>query len=306
VLDEPSVGLHPRDIERLLGIIRGLTDAGNTVVVVEHDEAMIRAADHVIEVGPEPGARGGHVVFSGGLAGLLRCRDSITGAYLSGRETIPNPTRTRPAPTAWLTVEGATKHNLRELSFRLPLQRLVCLSGVSGSGKSTLLDNVIHQGLLAQRLQLTEDPAAIVRLACDQEFSDIVLVDQSPLSRTPRSNPALYTEASGAHPRAVRRHPRRRRRVSAPPRFPSTAVRDAATTVRSRGRASRNAVSRTRLCLVPVCEGRRFKPEVLSISWSGRSVSDVLATSVDDALTLFASEPEIRRRLSALADVGLG
>ncbi len=307
VLDEPSVGLHPRDIERLLGIIRSLTDAGNTVVVVEHDEAMIRAADHVIEVGPEPGTRGGNIVYSGGMAGLLRCHESITGAYLTGRATIPAPAQARPKPTAWLTVEGATKHNLRNLDFRLPLRRLVCLSGVSGSGKSTLLDNVIHQGLLTQRMQLTDDPAVLARLQADQDFADIVLVDQSPLSRTPRSNPALYTEAWELI----------RERFAATPAAQSAGLGASAFSFNSgEGRCDHClglGAERVEMQFLsdvfvpcPVCEGRRFKPEVLAIKWSGRSVSDVLATSVDDALTLFAEEPEIRRRLAALASVGLG
>ena len=163
VLDEPSVGLHPRDIDRLIAIIRTLTDAGNTVVVVEHDEAMIRAADHVIEVGPEPGSRGGHITFEGSVSALLASPTSITGAYFSGRETIPVPTARRPVAsalrgdatppspsprslaTSWLHFKNATKHNLRNLDVQLPLGRLVCLSGVSGSGKSTLLDHVIYQ-----------------------------------------------------------------------------------------------------------------------------------------------------------------
>src|SRR6185503_19751338 len=148
VLDEPSVGLHPRDIDRLLAIIRVLTDAGNTVIVVEHDEAMIRAADHVIEIGPEPGSRGGHVQFQGTVPQMLGSSRSITGAYFSGRETIATPPQRRPVArdARWLTFSGATKHNLKQLTLRLPLQRFVCLSGVSGSGKSTLLDHVIYQG----------------------------------------------------------------------------------------------------------------------------------------------------------------
>src|SRR5690606_30431233 len=137
VLDEPSVGLHPRDIDRLIGIVRSLTDAGNTVVVVEHDEAMIRAADHVIEIGPEPGSRGGHVVFQGGVDGMLASSDSITGRYLSGRDSVPVPAKRRPAPAdtvgddrrpGWIAIHGATKHNVRDLTVRLPRERLVCLS----------------------------------------------------------------------------------------------------------------------------------------------------------------------------------
>jgi excinuclease ABC subunit A len=317
VLDEPSVGLHPRDIDRLIAIIRTLTDAGNTVVVVEHDEAMIRAADHVIEVGPEPGGRGGHIVFQGTVRQMLGSSRSITGAYFSGRETIAAPTRRRPViPNAsrgqtmgadWLSFHDVTKHNLVHLSFRLPLRRFVCLSGVSGSGKSTLLDNVIHQGLLGQRLQLTEDPASIGKIEGGENFSEIVLVDQSPLSRTPRSNPALYTEAWELI----------RELYAATP-----AAREAGFNASSF--SFNSGEGRCDHCLglgyervemqflsdvfvpCPVCEGRRFKPEVLAVRWHDHSVADLLNASVADALPLFAEHPEIQRRLGTLETVGLG
>jgi excinuclease ABC subunit A len=317
VLDEPSVGLHPRDINRLLGIIRTLTDTGNTVVVVEHDEAMIRAADHVVEIGPEPGARGGEIVFQGDVPAMLAAPGSITGAYFSGRRCVEVPARRRPVSEnggatpssriSWLRFINVTKHNISNLSFRLPLQRLVCLSGVSGSGKSTLLDNVIYQGLLTQRSLMTEDPASIERVQSDLAFSEIVLVDQSPLSRTPRSNPALYCEAWEL-------------------------IRELYATVPAAQAAGFSASSfsfnsgegRCDHCLglgservemqflsdvfvpCPICEGRRFKPEVLAITWNGRSVADLLATTIADALPLFAGQPAVRGRLAALEEVGLG
>jgi excinuclease ABC subunit A len=307
VLDEPSVGLHPRDIDRLIAIIRTLTDAGNTVVVVEHDEAMIRAADHVIEVGPEPGARGGNIVFQGSVDGMLASRKSITGAYFSGRERIDAPAQRRPASAKWLRFTNATKHNVRNLSFHLPLERLVCLSGVSGSGKSTLLDNVICQGLLTQRSLMTEDPAEIEAIKSDLLFAEVVLVDQSPLSRTPRSNPALYCEAWEL-------------------------IRELYATVPAAQEAGFNASSfsfnsgdgrcdncqglgseRVEMQFLsdvfvpcPICEGKRFKPEVLAITWNGHSVADILATTIGDSLGVFAEYPEIHRRLAALDEVGLG
>ena len=317
VLDEPSVGLHPRDIDRLIAIIRTLTDAGNSVVVVEHDEAMIRAADHVIEVGPEPGSRGGNIVFQGSVREMLRADASITGAYFSGRESILSPAQRRSVallkiadedPSAnWLTFSNVTKHNLHDLSFRLPLQRFVCLSGVSGSGKSTLLDNVIYQGVLAKRLQLTDDAAAIEKVTGDDHFAEIVLVDQSPLSRTPRSNPALYTEAWELI----------RELYAATPTAQAAGFSHSSFSFNSgEGRCDHcqglgyERVEMQFLSDVfvpcPVCEGRRFKPEVLAIQWNDRSVADILATSVSDALVVFASHPEIQRRLSALDDVGLG
>jgi excinuclease ABC subunit A len=311
VLDEPSVGLHPRDIDRLIGIIRSLTDAGNTVIVVEHDEAMIRAADEVVEVGPEPGARGGRIVFQGSVDALLESSASITGAYLSGRRQLEVPARRRLVSedrnAKWLRFVDVTKHNVSGLSFRVPLQRLVCLSGVSGSGKSTLLDNVIYQGLLARRLQPQEDPAAIGEIRSDLEFADIVLVDQSPVSRTPRSNPALYSDAWELI----------RELYAATP-----AAQEAGYTASSfsfnsgDGRCEHcQGLGYERIemqflsdVFVPcaVCEGRRFKPEVLAIAWNGRSIADLLDTSVSDALPLFAAQPAIRRRLTVLEDVGLG
>ncbi|MEO6005404.1 MAG: excinuclease ABC subunit UvrA [Opitutus sp.] len=319
VLDEPSVGLHPRDIDRLIAIIRTLTDSGNTVVVVEHDEAMIRAADHVIEVGPEPGSRGGHIVFQGTVPEMLHAPSSITGAYFSGRETVPIPVQRRPVDSAdsgqsspsfrapWLTFTDVTKHNLRRLNFRLPLQRFVCLSGVSGSGKSTLLDNVIYQGLMAQRMQLTEDPAEIGSITADAEFAEIVLVDQSPLSRTPRSNPALYTEAWELIRNLYAGTPTAQAAGFNASSFSFNSGEGRCDHCQGLGyeRVEMQFLSDV-FVPCPVCEGQRFKPEVLAITWNGRSVADLLNTSVTDALPLFEQQAEIQRRLSALDSVGLG
>jgi excinuclease ABC subunit A len=309
VLDEPSVGLHPRDINRLIAIIRSLTDAGNTVVVVEHDEAMIRAADHVIEVGPEPGSRGGHIVFQGTVAQLLHDPASITGAYFSGRETLAAPARRRPVPARHpsLRFTRASKHNLQHLSFRLPLQRFVCLSGVSGSGKSTLLDHVIYQGLLTQKLQLAEDPAIIEAIQSDAPFTEVVLVDQSPLSRTPRSNPALYTEAWDLIRELYARTPAAQEAGFSASSFSFNSGDGRCDHCQGLGyeRVEMQFLSDV-FVPCPVCESRRFKPEVLAIQWSGRSVADLLATSVTDALPLFADHPAIRTRLATLESVGVG
>ena len=309
VLDEPSVGLHPRDIDRLIAIIRTLTDTGNTVVVVEHDEAMIRAADHVIEIGPEPGARGGHVVFQGDVPQLLTSPASLTGAYLSGRQSIAPPASRRPVPANHpsLHFKNATKHNLQHLSFRLPLQRLVCLSGVSGSGKSTLLDNVIHQGLLAQRHLLSEDPAVIESITSDLTFSEIVLVDQSPLSRTPRSNPALYTEAWELIRELFADTPTAQAAGFNASSFSFNSGEGRCDHCQGLGyeRVEMQFLSDV-FVPCPVCESRRFKPEVLAIRWQERSVAEVLGTSVTDALPLFAHHPQIRQRLATLESVGLG
>ncbi|MBI2497381.1 MAG: ATP-binding cassette domain-containing protein, partial [Opitutae bacterium] len=352
VLDEPSVGLHPRDIDRLLGIIRTLTDSGNTVVVVEHDEAMIRAADHVIEIGPEPGVRGGNIVFQGSVTGLLASSRSITGAYFSGRQRIDLPAQRRPvdpswrrdyqsrglpaakamphgtdspasteADTKWLSFTNATKHNVRNLSFRLPLQRLVCLSGVSGSGKSTLLDNIIAQGLLTRRSLLTEDPAEIEAITSDLAFSEIVLVDQSPLSRTPRSNPALYCEAWELIRELYAAVPAAQEAGFSASSFSFNSGDGRCDNCQGLGseRVEMQFLSDV-FVPCPICEGRRFKPEVLAITWSGQSIADLLAMNVADALELFAGPvggvpsprgdaatlATIRSRLAALDEVGLG
>jgi excinuclease ABC subunit A len=332
VLDEPSVGLHSRDIDRLIAIIRSLTDAGNTVVVVEHDEAMIRAADHVIEVGPEPGSRGGHIVFQGTIAQMLSSERSITGAYFSGRELVPAPEQRRPVspgaagtaasaqpnalragngapirPEPLLTFTGVSKHNIRNLSFRLPLQRFVCLSGVSGSGKSTLLDNVIYQGLLTHRHLMTEDPAAIGSITGELDFSEIVLVDQSPLSRTPRSNPALYTEAWELIRELYADTPAAQAAGFTASSFSFNSGDGRCDHCQGLGyeRVEMQFLSDV-FVPCPVCESRRFKPEVLAIRWNDRSVADLLATSISDALPLFADHPAIQSRLATLDAVGLG
>jgi len=319
VLDEPSVGLHPRDIDRLIAIIRTLTDAGNTVVVVEHDEAMIRAADHVVEVGPEPGARGGHIVFQGTVGEMLRAPASITGAYFSGRRGFPAPSTRRPCLPAsaatshsevraphYLRIRGASRHNLRGVDLDVPLQRFVCLSGVSGSGKSTLLDSVIHQGLLAARGLATEDPARIDSIASDLAFSEIVLVDQSPVSRTPRSNPALYTEAWDEIRELFAATPAAEAQGFAASTFSFNAGDGRCDHCQGLGYEKVEMQFLSDVYIpCPICESRRFKDEVLAIRWNGLSIADTLALSVTDAQVHFRDHPKIARRLAALSEVGL-
>ncbi|MGE9297012.1 MAG: excinuclease ABC subunit UvrA, partial [Puniceicoccales bacterium] len=198
VLDEPSIGLHSRDIDRLVGILRGLTQQGNTVVVVEHDESVMRAADWMIEIGPQPGSGGGNVVFNGPAQKIGQSRESISGRYLSGREKIEPPALHRKVSNddcKHLHFKQASKHNLDGVDIDIPLGRFVALTGVSGSGKSTLLDNVIHQGLLALRGKASDDPASISGISGEELIGEIVLVDQSPVSKTPRSNPAVFANA---------------------------------------------------------------------------------------------------------------
>jgi len=309
VLDEPSVGLHPRDIDRLIGIIRTLTDAGNTVVVVEHDEAMIRAADHVVEIGPEAGSAGGHLVFQGSVPQLLAAPQSLTGAYFSGREKIDTPTVRRPvaSDTPALHITGATKHNLRNLSLTLPLRRFVALSGVSGSGKSTLLNHVLYQGLLAQRGQHAQDAATIAELRSDLPLGEIVLVDQSPLTRTPRSNPALYCEAWDDIRALYAATPTAQAAGLTASSFSFNSGDGRCEHCQGRGYEKVEMQFLSDVFVpCPVCEGRRFKPEILKIRWSEKSVADLLDLSINAALPLFAEHPKIAEKLRALESVGLG
>ncbi len=309
VLDEPSVGLHPRDIDRLIDIIRTLTDTGNTVVVVEHDEAMIKAADHIIEVGPEPGSRGGHIVYQGSVTGLNHSEKSITGAYFSGRESVETPAIRRKVPKRHpaLHFRNVTKHNIEKLSFSIPVGRFVCLSGVSGSGKSTLLDNVIHQGLSAHQNLITGDPAMIESIHCDQQFSEIVLVDQSPLSRTPRSNPALYCEAWDAIRNLFAATPEAQQAGFTHTSFSFNSGEGRCYHCQGLGYEKVEMQFLSDVYVpCPVCEGQRFKPEVLAIRWQDKSIADLLATCITDARKLFAEQPNIAKKLLSLDSVGLG
>ena len=309
VMDEPSVGLHPRDIDRLVAIIRSLSGAGNSVVVVEHDESMIRAADHVIEIGPEPGARGGHVVFQGTVAEMLRDGGSLTGAYFSGRRRIPGPAGRRPVGDGHpaLRFLGAEKHNIHALDVAIPLRRFVCLSGVSGSGKSTLLDNVIYQGLLAHRGRPADDPARIASITGSEGLSDAVLVDQGPVSRTPRSNPALYVEAWDLIRELFAATAGAQEAGLGPSSFSFNSGDGRCDHCQGLGyeRVEMQFLSDV-FVPCPVCEGRRFKPEVLAIEWHGTTVAGMLELSVDEALALFADSAQIRHRLALLDSVGLG
>jgi excinuclease ABC subunit A len=308
VLDEPSVGLHPRDIERLIGIIRSLTNAGNTVVVVEHDEAMIRAADHVIEIGPEPGVGGGHVVFSGSVPALVAGSGSITGDYLSGRRSIAVPGKRRACgrDTRWLEFTRASKHNIRDLSFRLPLNRFVCLSGVSGSGKSTMLEHVIHQGLLAHRAQFAEDAATIGSIKGSEATGELVLVDQSPLSRSPRSNPALFSDTWDIVRDLYASTDTAREAGMTASSFSFNSGDGRCAHCQGRGH---EAVEMQFLADVyvpcPVCEGKRFRPEVLAVQWNGRSVAELLRMTIAEA-HIFLGGTAAATRLAPLIEVGLG
>jgi len=307
VLDEPSIGLHPRDSYRLVKVLRKLTGRGNTVVVVEHDPEIMREADHVIDLGPGAGARGGQVVFAGSYAELLRDRDSITGAFLRAREHKSGPIAATETSGAVVRIEGARAHNLKDVEVALPVGRFTCVTGVSGSGKSSLIVDVLYGQALRQRGQPVDSVGACTRVVGLDGFADVVLVDQSPLGRSSRSNPATYLKAMDE----LRQ------------RFARTA--DAERLGLSAGAFSFNvAGGRCEPCqgqgtvtlemhfLADVtvecdaCNGRRFGEKVLGVRWRGLSVLDCLGLTVAETLERFSDDEKLCRRLQPFADVGLG
>jgi len=315
VLDEPSVGLHPRDMDRLIGILRRLTDLGNTVVVVEHDEAVMRAADNLIEIGPRPGVNGGQLTFSGSYKRILKS-NTHTGRYLSGRETIEPPKQRRLKPShsplstphsKTLSVFGATKHNLKDLTVHIPQQSLVCLSGVSGSGKSTLLNNVIYQNLLAKKGLTVEEPASLQDIESTLPLSDVVLVDQSPVSKTPRSNPASYSKAWDMIRKLFAQSEAAQSAGMGPGHFSFNSGDGRCPTCSGLGfeRIEMQFVSDL---FVPCesCEGRRFKDEVLDIEFNDKSIAQILDLDIDEALLFFAEHSKVIKCLKPMVDVGLG
>ncbi len=314
VLDEPSVGLHARDIDRLIQIVRTLTDAGNTVVVVEHDDSMILAADHILEIGPEPGANGGRVVFEGTPTQLLASSESITGSYFSGERSIELPGQTRPINLAKrgksnprIRIKGATKHNIQKLDVSIPIARFVCLSGVSGSGKSTLLNNVLHQTLLTQQGKLATDPAAVKQLKSDTDFDEIVMVDQAPISRTPRSNPAVFVNAWDEIRKIFGKLPDSEAEGYTASSFSFNAGDGRCESCKGLGYEKVEMQFLSDVYVpCPHCNAKRFKSGLLEIKFQNHSISDILELTIAQALQLFQEYPKIYDKLAALDRVGLG
>jgi excinuclease ABC subunit A len=307
ILDEPSIGLHQRDNKRLIDTLIRLRDLGNTLIVVEHDEATIRTADWIVDIGPGAGEKGGEVVYSGPVEGIFEEPDSITGAYLARRAEIPTP-RTRRRPEGrWLEVRGAAQHNLKRIDVRFPLGALICVTGVSGSGKSTLVEDILHRALQAKVGRSRVVPGKHRRLVGWEHLDKVIHVDQSPIGRTPRSNPATYTGVFDHVRRLFSQVPESRVRGYQPGRF-SFNVRG--------GRCEACAgdgVIKIEMHFLPdvyvtceQCKGKRYNRQTLEVRYKGRSIADVLEMSVDEGLEFFRNIPVIARHMQTLVDVGLG
>ncbi|HMA88011.1 MAG TPA: excinuclease ABC subunit UvrA [Burkholderiales bacterium] len=305
VLDEPSIGLHPRDMGRVIEVMKRLRDAGNSLVVVEHDPQIMFAADRILDMGPGPGERGGEVVFFGAPQELKQ-RGTLTADYLSGRKRAGESFVQSAPQKDFIRVEGASEHNLKDLDMSIPLQRLVCVTGVSGSGKSTLVEDVLCRALLKAKGKPTEAPGAHRALSGAEKISEAVLVDQSPIGKTTRSNPASYVGAWDAIRMLFARAPLAQERKYTPGTFSFNAGNGRCPTCGGNGFEHVEMQFLSDVYLrCPDCDGKRFRPEVLEVALRGRSISDVLEMTVSEALAFFAGEREVEARLAPLAEVGL-
>jgi excinuclease ABC subunit A len=308
VLDEPSIGLHQRDNHRLIDTLVRLRDLGNTLIVVEHDEDTIRTADWVVDIGPGAGEHGGQIVVSGRVDELLNHRDSLTGAYLSGRREIPVPIARRPlTPGRELTVYGARQHNLRDLDVTFPLGVLIAITGVSGSGKSTLVNDILYKALARQIYAARDIPGRHRTVAGLEHVDKVIHVDQSAIGRTPRSNPATYTGVFDHVRRLFAETPEAKMRGYLPGRF-SFNVKGGRCDACSGDGTIKIEMNFLPDVYVPceVCHGARYNRETLEVHFKGKTVSDVLDMPIEEAVEFFAAIPAIARHLRTLVDVGLG
>ncbi|HEU67656.1 MAG TPA: excinuclease ABC subunit UvrA [Candidatus Acetothermia bacterium] len=307
VLDEPSVGLHPRDNLRLLATLKRLRDLGNTVLVVEHDEETMREADFLVDLGPGAGLHGGHVVATGTPDEVAREPRSLTGQYLAGTRRIPVPALRRKADGRWLVVRGAREHNLKGIDVRFPVGLFVCITGVSGSGKSTLAEEVLYRGLAWRLGYMVGKPGAHDAIEGTQYFDKAIEIDQSPIGRTPRSNPATYTKAFDPIREVFAATPEARMRGYAPGRFSFNVRGGRCEACQGQGKV------KIEMHFLPdvyvpcdVCHGTRYNKETLAVRYKGRTIAEVLEMTVEEALGFFSPIPPIRDKLQTLYDVGLG
>jgi len=306
VLDEPSIGLHARDTTRLAELCRELAQAGNTVVVVEHDRTFMEAADHLVELGPGSGERGGEIVFSGPRSEFVKATHSLTARYLSGRETIPVPPARRTA-RRHLVLTGAREHNLKDVTLRLPLGTLTVVSGVSGSGKSTLVHDTLYRAVARAFKTDFAQPGAYTALTGLEYLKGVRLIDQEPIGRTPRSNPVTYVKAFDDIRKLFAAQPRARALGLGPGAFSFNVPGGRCEKCQGDGFEKLEMYFFEDVYVsCQECEGRRYRPDVLAVKYRGRNVGDVLGMTVDEAVDFFAAQPGLARRLRVLGDVGLG
>ena len=307
VLDEPSIGLHQRDNGRLIDTLKHLRDLGNTVIVVEHDEDAIRAADHLVDMGPGPGVHGGEVIAQGSFEDVLDDPNSLTGQYLSGRRQIEIPDDRTPPFTTWLQLVGASGNNLKNITLEIPVGLLTCITGVSGSGKSTLINDTLYAAVARHLYGSSAEPAPYVTIDGMENFDKVINVDQSAIGRTPRSNPATYTGLFTPIRELFAETPTARERGYEAGRFSFNVKGGRCETCQGDG------VIKVEMHFLPdmyvpcdICHGKRYNRETLEVHYKGKSIADVLGLTVEDAFGFFSAVPTIARKLQTLLDVGLG
>jgi len=307
ICDEPTIGLHPADDFRLIATLKRLRDLGNTIVVVEHDEAMMRAADHIIDMGPGAGEHGGWIVATGTLADIMNCKESLTGQYLSGARQIPLPPKRRSGSGEELVIKGARENNLKNIDVPIPLGRFVCITGVSGSGKSTLIDQILYRRLAQLFYRSRESAGECDAITGIEHIDKVVNIDQSPIGRTPRSNPATYTGTFTPIRELFATVPEARMRGYPPGRFSFNVKGGRCEACRGEG------FIQIEMQFLPdvtvpceVCKGKRYNREALEIRFKGKNIAEVLDMTVEQALAFFEHFPKVKNKLKTLHDVGLG
>jgi excinuclease ABC subunit A len=307
VLDEPSIGLHQRDNDRLINTLKHLKNLGNSVLVVEHDEDMIRASDHVIDIGPGAGEHGGQIVAQGTPQEIEHNPKSLTGLYLSGKEKIEVPKQRTPATDRWIKIIGASGNNLKKVTAEIPVGLLTCVTGVSGSGKSTLINDTLHHAVAQHLYGSNAEPAPYEEIDGLEHFDKIISVDQSPIGRTPRSNPATYTGLFTPIRELFAGVPAARERGYEAGRFSFNVKGGRCETCEGDG------VLKVEMHFLPdvyvpcdVCHGKRYNRETLDIRYKGKNIHEVLEMTIEQAHSFFEAVPTVKRKLKTLLDVGLG
>ena len=308
ILDEPSIGLHQRDNDRLLATLKGLRDLGNTLIVVEHDEDTMRSADYIVDIGPGPGVHGGHVVAQGSVEDIMNAPESITGQFLSGKRFIPIPEeRRKPSDERWLCVEGCRENNLKNITVKIPLGVFTCVTGVSGSGKSSLVNGIIRNTLLRMLNRARTKSGEFDSISGVQYLDKVIDIDQSPIGRTPRSNPATYVGVFDLIREVFAMTPDAKMHGYTNGRFSFNVKGGRCESCRGDG------IIKIEMHFLPdvyvpceVCKGKRYNRETLEVRYRGKTIADVLDMTVEQALEFFSAHPKIAKKLQTLFDVGLG